>query len=286
MLKSLSMFKRRFFLANVDVVLIASSGRTGTQFFETLFKHIDHTLLVAHEPKPDLFDSSVEKIRKQATKKTIQDYIVFHRGKLLLKHYGLWSRLTGKKITYVESNPFVYPILEEYKSVFKSVNVIYIARNPKTYLISAYNKDPRFDGKNNFYADTDKRKRLTAADFNEMSQETWTSLSRIERIAWYWNKCNEILYEYTQRNQTTSLSLKFEDVFSEDLTTKSTTLKKILNFSGLNVTEVDSLIALFETKVNKSKQLSDASSFDDFSAKEQELIHKFIAPMSNKLQYK
>tara|TARA_A100000171_G_C2140027_1_gene154334 strand:+ start:715 stop:1602 length:888 start_codon:yes stop_codon:yes gene_type:complete len=280
--------KLRYYLKGVDVLLITSSGRTGTQFFETLYKNVDKNRLVIHEPKPDFFNLSLQKIRYGRSTKKVSEYIASHRGKIILSKYGMSKRIFGKKIIYVESNPFAYPLLEEYRSLVKSFKVIYISRDPSTYLVSAYNKDPSKDEINNFYGESDKRKRLTAVDFKELSEKTWCNFERIEKIAWYWNKSNELLYDYTKKYKNDSIYIKFESLFSSSENEKISTLKKILYFSeGKSIDNIflRDLLNLYTVKINKSSLLSEISNFEDLDSETQIRITKIIEPMAKKLNY-
>jgi hypothetical protein len=58
----------RYLLSGVDVVLITSTGRTGTNFFEHFYETIDPKAFVFHEPSPDFFDLSLQNsgIKNQA----------------------------------------------------------------------------------------------------------------------------------------------------------------------------------------------------------------------------
>lgn len=272
-------------LQKTDAILIVSSGRTGTKFFEYFFNEIDPTSIVFHEPKPDFFNLSIRKLRSKLDSNLVTEEMIKHRSSLIAKEK---KRLGLKKITYIESNPFLFPLLKEYSSVFKSVKIIYITRDPKTYLISAYNKDPQNDKVNNFYGPSDRRKRLTAVDYNELTQVEWDSLNRAEKIAWYWNKSNEILFSFYSKHKDNSILVRYEDLFSSSLKSKMETLNKILTLThpNYNVSENEErLLSILDRRLNKSKQLSDKESFQDFNETSKMKIEKIVSPMTKKLGY-
>lgn len=276
---------RKKLLKQTNAILIVSSGRTGTKFFEYLYNEIDNSAIVFHEPRPDFFGLGVKKIRQNKSFDTIANKIIHHRGKHI---YTEKKRRNLKRVIYVESNPFLFPILKEFSSVYRSVKVIYITRDPRTYLISAYNKDPQNDRVNNFYGDSDKRKRLTAPDFNELSQIEWENYSREEKIAWHWNKSNDMLFSYYLINKDKAIIIRYEDLFSASIETKKEVLHKILTltYPNYNISvNIERLLRVLDKRLNRSKHLSDKTNFKDFDEAVKIKIEKIISPMADKLGY-
>jgi len=278
--------KRKSTLKKVDAVLVVSTGRTGTKFFEKFFRDLSLNAVVLHEPKPDFFGFGLDKIRDAFYGRKLTKQLIIIRGILILslQEQGLLKK--GTK--YVESNPFLFPILDEYIPVFKSVKIIYITRDPKTYLVSAFNKDPSNDDRNDFYGSSDVRSRLTAADFKEMTTEAWEAFSRQEKIAWYWNKCNSILYDKYKALDENALHVTFEALFSGSMETRIESFKKVISF--VEPTYVfdqndDTLVALSAKKINRSKTLSGVEQFDDFDIEIQRKVLALVAPMSKKIGY-
>lgn len=285
-LKSALIFSfRKNLLKRTKAIVVVSSGRTGTKFFERLFKEINPSSIVFHEPSPDFFDLGVKKVRFNESSGIIRKTIIHQRGKLINAervNRGLKNEL------YVESNPFLFPILNEFSSVFKTIKLIYIIRDPKTYLISAFNKDPQNDRINDFYAETDKRKRLTASDYDELSNSEWNKYSREEKIAWYWSKTNEILFAYYLQNKDKAVLIRYEDLFSKSTKTRKRNLIEILSLSypDYNLSSsFNKLLSLLDVKINRSVQLSDIMDFEDFDDATKLRIEKIIAPMAKKLGY-
>lgn len=275
-------------MSGVDVVLITSTGRTGTNFFEHFYSAIDPHVLVFHEPSPDLFDLSLQKIRQKKSPEALRNYIISHRAGLLRSTAILFKRLLGRQICLIESNPFIYPLLTEYAPLFKSFRMIYISRSPDTYLLSAYRKDPKSDGVNNFYGDTDHRKRLTAVDFDDLTQNAWNKFSRVERIAWYWNKCNSMLMEAKMSYGESAIHIKFEELFNASEEVKENTMRRLLNFTHPAYSFEEyraTAMALLKNKKNASKALSQENSLEDFGSDMHARIEQLVSPMRFVLGY-
>ncbi|PKD21134.1 hypothetical protein APR41_12015 [Salegentibacter salinarum] len=283
--KNIKLSLIRRVLRKTELILVVSTGRTGTKFFESFLKKIFPKSPVFHEPKPDLFDISIKKIRFGVSEEKLKNEILFHRTQLFYDNYSFLEIIPlvfFRKSVYVESNPFVFPILNEFSSLFKNVKIIYVSRDFKTYSVSAYNMSPQGDGISNFYGMADRRERLTAVDFGEMSKRQWDFLSRMEKIAWYWNKCNKILY--TELPKKNSIHMKFENLFSEDPLVQKSELERIMSFLekyNIDVLEFDELM---NNKINKSNP-SGVDRITNFEEKNSVLVFKLTDEMRKNLNY-
>lgn len=288
MLKKLKRMINRYLLSGVDVLLITSTGRTGTNFFEHFYVNIDPKALVFHEPRPDLFELSLQKIRHKKTFDELQHYIIWTRSSLIRSMTVLVKRFFGKPITLIEANPFIYPLISEYEPLFKSFRMIYITRSPDTYVLSAFRKDPKSDGVNDFYGETDHRQRLTAVDFGDLTQSEWNTLSRVERIAWYWNKCNSMLMETKISYGDSAIHIRFEDIFNSSKEIKEKTLRNLLSFTHPNYSieaNKDKVLELLNNKKNASKALSKENSLADFGSDLHKRVDHLVSPMRLVLGY-
>lgn len=236
----------------VDSIFVVSTGRTGTKFFETFFNAIDAETFAVHEPQPDFFDLGIRKIRNAWSTRQIEEYIHGQRGVYLR------SFTEQRKKKYVECNPFLSLLLKEVKSVFKKARFIIITREPKSYVKSALNKSPLDDGAFYFYGKNDKRLRMRSLDFDGDSyQDQWEQFTRLEKISWYWNKCNLVLLDYYQNNKNHCLHIKFEDIFSKDKEQRFRTIGRMLAFLNINLDKetVRDLIKLIDEKDNMTKEV-------------------------------
>lgn len=238
--------------SKLDAVFVVSTGRTGTKFFETFFNNIDSHTFAVHEPQPDFFDLGIEKYREKKPAKIVSDYIFQKRDAYLR------SFCAQRVKRYVECNPFLSFLLPEIKAVFKKAKFIVVTRQPETYVKSALNKSPLDDGAFYFYGKKDKRIRLKASDIEEDPyQKDWDSFSRMQKIAWHWSKCNEILMDFLKENQSTCLHIHFEDIFTKDTAKKLETIHQMLAFVDVKLTEeqVQNLLTLTNVKKNPTQEL-------------------------------
>ena len=273
-------------IKKTELVLVVSTGRTGTKFFKYFMKILYSSYPVFHEPKPDLFDLSIEKIRNNASEEFITKQILLYRRRLFLGFYTfreLLKILLFRRSVYVESNPFIFPIIREFSSNFKSTKVIFITRDFKTFCISAYNKDPQGDGVKNFYGKTDLRSRINGIDLKEYTVEDWEALKRIEKIAWYWNMSNKNLRDNLK--DLDHILIKFENLFSNNNHIKKQEIKKILRFLNYNNSYVPKVEKLMENKINfsDSKQLNSIYDLDKNVLKK---INEITKEMRKELNYK
>lgn len=233
-------------------VFIVSTGRTGTNFFESFFNQLNNNIHAVHEPQPDFFDLSMNKIRNDWNDNKIEETIKESRQKYLIQ-------LSKHRVKYyIESNPFIPFLLPNIKNVFKKSKFIIITRQADTYVESALNKSPLDDGKIFMYDDNDGRKRLSAKDFKKDNYfAAWDKFERHEKIGWYWNKTNLILLDFLKQNKSICLQIKFEDFFLSNKETQQEICIKILNFLNINYNDhtLERLLKELNVKKNATKEL-------------------------------
>jgi len=276
---------KSFLLKRTKVTIVTSTGRTGTKFIKTFFSTVFPNLIVKHEPFPDFFDLGVEKIRHKKDSNYLKKYLIEHRGSLLLSSKNLFRILVGKEIKYIECNPFLFPLINEYAQVFKEFNMVYITRNPETYICSALRKEPKNNGENNFYGENDTRQRLNAVDYGESNLKEWKSLSRGEKIAWYWRKCNYILLEKQSILGDNAVQVKFEDLFNDNLNVQIENWHKIVKVIGVSPDRINekNLRNIKGEKVNASKDVPIRS--EDFNDEIKQRIDDSTMAMKKRLSY-
>jgi hypothetical protein len=237
-------------LESLPVRFIVSTGRTGTHFFESFFNGNFPDVLCLHEAKPDGFDIGIRKIREKLDTEKIVNCLRSSR-------VGILPRLRKRHAkVYVESNSFFSLLIPELRKAFPTSRFLWIVRNPKTYVVSAYNKSPVGDNKMFFYAENDHRDRMTALDFpSDRWRADWRKFDRFQRICWYWNKCNEILAQEFA-NQGDFLLMKFEELFSSESNYRG--IRKMLQFFQINVPrgmDENTLDVLMKRGTNSSERI-------------------------------
>ena len=223
-------------IGKLKKTFIVSTGRTGTKFFESFLNNIDSNIQCIHEPSPDLFDLAIDKIRNGKK----QNELISELRKARLNY--LQNAVNNDKTHYIESNNNAAFLLTEIEKTFSNTRFLIIVRDPKTYVISALNKSPQNDGKFSFYDKTDHRGRLTPYDFdNDSEKKDWIEMKRFEKVSWYWNKCNNYLYDFHISSDSTLL-MRYEELFAKNLDIRKDAFINMMNF--------------FEIKIN-NKRLND-----------------------------
>jgi len=230
-----------------EPVFIISTGRTGTMFFESFFED-DQKIDAYHEPFPDLFDLMIAKFRSNLDEKHVRKQIV---GNRFTRIFSAWK----KRKIYLESNPNLLFLVSDLKGVFPKARFIFLTRDPKTYLTSAYSKSPNNTDTMFFYGENDHRKRITAKDFTtDIYKKEWDSFSRFEKIAWYWDKGNREIISQTKRLEKSCIMIKFEDFFIKK---DNIEISRFLDFIGIksdNKTFHEVLLKRLDAKKNPSRK--------------------------------
>jgi hypothetical protein len=258
---------------------IVSTGRTGTQFFESFFNNHFPEVLCLHEPAPDGFDLGINKIREDLQKEQIVLWLHRNRSQVA-------SRLVQRGAAiYVESNPFFSLLIPELRTAFPDCRFLWIVRDPKTYVVSAYNKSPVGDRVMFFYATNDHRNRMTALDFlNDRWRNEWPQFDRFQRICWYWNKCNAIL-EKELANQGDALLIKFEQLFDPEGNWRGMT--RVLEFFGIHLRDrltPAALDAQMRTAKNSAERVL-LQGAETWSAEQKHKFEELTSPMRRRLGY-
>ncbi|GAA4847827.1 sulfotransferase family protein [Algivirga pacifica] len=260
-------------------IFIVSTGRTGTNFFDFFFNQSFHDVHCVHEPKPDFFDIGMSKIREGMLTEEVVDKV------RALRLDQINKMINAKKSYYIESNPHLAYIIPELKKAYPKAKFVVLSRDPRQVVVSYYNKSPLNDNVMFTYADNDHRLRLRALDFEKDPYfYVWNDFSRIEKIAWFWNKCNELIMSSLPFNSDRVLHLKYEEFFGSD--NRRGELKKLLYFVGLKMCD-DDLIGLekildHKRNINNNVLIRD---FDTWQEEDQEKLLQLTKPMREILGY-
>ena len=208
----------------INVVMIVSTGRTATKFFAGFFDRNFRDVLARHEPAPDLFNLGTQFIRLKASPE---------RTRTLLKRYRhtIYGQLKDQGIsTYVESNNNAALLLPVVRAVFPKLKVVWVTRDPRSYLVSAYSKvhgDPGYS----LYGKGDPRNRLTAKDFNDDPLAVrWDGCTRFEKLCWHWKTYNKLIYTFLD-DAVDHCILKYEDLFRTD---DFSAVRKLVDYVALD----------------------------------------------------
>ena len=264
---------------SLPVRFIVSTGRTGTQFFESFFNSSFPDVLCLHEAQPDGFDIGIRKIRGQASSsKTVKD--------LRVSRVPVLSSLRQRNAQiFIESNSFFSLLIPELRKAFPKALFVWIVRDPRKYVVSAYNKSPVGDGQMFLYGETDHRARISALDFpDDPWRKEWSLFDRFQRICWYWNKCNEIL-EQDLSHHGDSVMIKFEELFTSENAYKG--IYEMLEFfqiTGRERIDNNTLDVMMRRRINSSARVL-LQAADTWSEEQKRHFDILTYPMKTKLGY-
>lgn len=258
---------------------IISSGRTGTTFLAKYFNQFFDDVLSVHEPEVN--------IRSIGLKFLDEDISMMKAKKLFLSlRKDLYTNKSKQSNVIIESNPVLGYLLPLLKDLFDNPKIIFVTRDPKTYVRSAFDKIPQESKPNKlFYSKEDVQNRPTPYYFNDDSMRiNWKNMGRFEKICWYWNKINKHIYSEL-KDYDNSLIVKFEDIFQDG---NSHTVKKMIDFfelkKNLNVDFYNSL-KLFSNKINDNQNYKYDKDFKKWNEKDKNILLKYTSEMKEVLEY-
>jgi hypothetical protein len=265
-------------LDKLNVGFILSTGRTGTNFFESFLNQNFNSLVCKHEPNPDLFRFGIEYHRNGMSEKELVQNLRYYRKPLI-------NELTKEKVdTYIESNPFLSFVAPVLIDAFHSPKVLHIVRHPDSYILSAVNKDPDNSGRF-FMTNEDHRNRLNSDDFaaDEYFQK-WESMNQFERVCWNWRFVNNYVDDKLN-GQDNYLRIKFEDIFIDKRVESIEKIMKFFKIEKLCKSNVDKLWNEFDVKVNNTFEKK-VDTFDELKAENRDFYNKVLdQELLNKFGY-
>ena len=208
------------------VVVVLSTGRTGTQalahYFNTCFDHVT----ALHEPKPTRHFRvmSNRAMAGKLSKETAVRTLVRSRRRLI------------EKITrpiYVESNWYLYGFLDALKDVFGRPKILHVVRDPRTFIPSYLNYGT-FSGLKKIAAEYLPYWYLKPEQYEKDPPKRWKQMSRPERLAWHWHIVNREIDRGAALYGDDYLLLKYEDIFPRDFGPEGPAgLNRLLDWAGL-----------------------------------------------------
>lgn len=194
---------------NIQVAFIVSTGRTGTMFLAKFLDDHVSGVLARHEPFPDLLEQSISYFRGELSRTQARDAFAQGRRKNCnLTHLNRCDH-------YVESNNFLSYMLPALKELFPQARFVHVTRSGPEFVRSIMSKQVgRSKGSEPalFMSENDTDQRLRGTDFpDEDYADRWNSMSRFERICWYWMRHDRLLHDQLE-NYSNAMRVKFEDI--------------------------------------------------------------------------
>ena len=239
-----------------QVVVVLSTGRTGTQalahYFNTAYDHVT----ALHEPKPTRHFRMMSNraMTGKLSKETAVNALVRSRRRLV------------EKITrpiYVESNWYLYGFLEPLKEVFGRPKILHVVRDPRTFIPSYINYGT-FSGLKKIAAEFLPYWYLKPEQKDPKTPLRWKQMSEPQRLAWHWHVVNQEIDRGKELYGDDYLLLRYEDIFPREKkggagdgggadapTALPPGLTKLLDWIGLPAN--DKLVQLMGDKRNASQ---------------------------------
>lgn len=256
--------------------IILSPGRTGTRSLGLLLNTIPN-VLSRHEPRPSILDLSVASI-----KQTLSDQEIFKTflNRRSLYFYEAYSR----KQIYCESNYSLTFISNILIDKLRNTKAVFITRNPKNYVRSAFSKEfgaHNNNGAHRLFDERDKRTRITTSIFENYKDIHWDSLSRFEKVCWNFRLYHDH-YLYLKNNGYPIKIFYFEDIFSNKVT-----FHELLKELGMSINEEQKqdLYDSFRKPINSSPNYL-LGDFSDWSEKNKKDFRNIIGPLYSNFEFK
>jgi len=118
-----------------DTALIVSSGRTGTQFLARYFDGNFERVVAAHEPRPRISTRLVANAWAAGVlPRAVALAVLRARARSSASRVG-----DGGARLYVESNPFLWGLVDLFDEVFDEPTIIHVVRDPRDQARSSLN---------------------------------------------------------------------------------------------------------------------------------------------------
>lgn len=253
------------------IVLIVSTGRTGTR---AIAHHLDtcyDQVRALHEPPPTRF-----RLRRAANRFLCNRMSRAELVKVLRGERGRMLAETTQAI-YVESNPGLAGFMDVFGEVFPSFQILHVVRDPRTYIQSALDWGV-FRGLKGVLANR-LPFWLPKPDFTEPRDVRWRNLSHQQRLAWYWKRINEHLDRGAQLYPGRYMRMRYEDLFARD----GSGLARFVEWIGLPPTEKLTLSANSEN-VNASRPRQ-GTKWAQWTEEDKCAVLHFCAPLMREYGY-
>ena len=219
-----------------NITIIASAGRTGTNFLADQLSNLIEDSFSTHEP--DQFKiiplkkfplDIVQKTSKFGFRQMFIDKIFkdigirqlsegrfsgkYSEQRIIEIAFRLRSKYYSKipQSIIIESNYVWYGILDLFTKEYSNVKGIVISRHPKDWVRSNMNWERQY-GKKDF-PELFSFSKLNAKQVKDLNySDKWDKMDRFEKLCWMWNFIYSKLYELNETNDKVTF-YKYEDLF-------------------------------------------------------------------------
>ncbi len=202
--------------AGSRICFILSAGRTGTVSLAHALRRDLPQTIVLHEPPPARIELLLGNIRNRTG-----------FGHQLLRTMFIGTRRArfpkpGDGNGYVEINPMLCPVTDLLPALGQPFNLVQIVRHPVEWVQSmvAFKASGRYRAIVPF---------IPFAELGPWPRPVgWTRMTVTDRTLWRWRYCNERIME-ARTSAEKYVLVRFEDLFSPDLTVGRMTYHSILD---------------------------------------------------------
>jgi len=209
---------------NMNTIFITSTGRTGTDFFTTLFNDYVDNAWSLHEPRPAFRRRSHQLITRQPNPFEKQ-YFRIPRLKRHRKRQEDW---------YVETNYHLATALPFLRKVFPQAILVHVIRDGRSVVTSWLNR----------YRYITNEHLLPGHVRDRQALDLWQEWNPLQKLAWYWKTVNLMAWE----NQP-DIWLRFEDIFRGR---RQGVFQVLDQIEGIHY-QKDQVEQLLNQKVNKTR---------------------------------
>lgn len=253
------------------IVVILSTGRTGTTALASYLNDGCQGVTALHEPKPSrsLRIASGRYLAGRLSRPAMSQLLAKKRRAILQ---------AINEPVYVESNPFLFGFLDVLGDVYPQPKVLHVTRDPRTMIRSALNFGAQRGIKwlfNNFVPYW-----LIKPDLLEANPERrWSQMSPVERIAWYWKVINAHLDRGAELYGDDYRRVRYEDLFAPG----GDGLHDLIEWIGLQP-KPEALERLLAQRVNPSR--ADVQpAWDEWSAEDREAMQRQCGELMGRYGY-
>ncbi len=267
----------------MQVGLVISTGRTGTNFVQTLFSQILTGVDARHEPRPDLFDLGTRRMRGEVSDADAA-------RELRLQRLEIRKELAQRDVNrYVESNNNMAYLLPQIFDLWPQAKFIHIVRNGRDFVRSSFSKKVVSRSTNQldamFMTDDDKRRRLQAGDLpGDPYCDRWAEISRFEKLAWYWMTKDRLICDALEGHPA-AIRIRFEDLF-DSAKGVDCLLQMLAHLELTDALKVEQgeIARLMGKRVNESSSYL-LPGPSEWSAEQQQQFNDIAGPHMRRLEY-
>jgi len=252
---------------NYSPVFILSTGRCGSLTLHEIFKKYN-SIDSYHEPTPTLMILANYLFNNQEDEELLATILKATRLELIINSYI-------KNKIYIESNQVLSYIIPGIIKLFNKSKIIHLIRHPGNFIVSAAIKGWY---QNNTIWEIGRIKE---------NNKKWIELTQIEKLAWYWQKTNNLIIEKTKKllENNRYILLKIEDINNYNK------LLNIMKYCGLNEKIIKKIPIKNKTKKyfkndpeNMNRNI-DIKQFKYWDKNLKEIISPYVSTLCNKYGY-